>query len=48
VSLMSASVKVIWTCNHLEIMLLLLSLVLKGQVGATDDGVYGFEGWETG
>jgi hypothetical protein len=32
----------------LAIMLLLLSLVFKVQVGASNDGVYGSEGWEIG
>jgi hypothetical protein len=41
-----------WTLNqymvNLAIMLLLLSLVVEGQVGASGDGVKCFEGWETG
>jgi hypothetical protein len=37
--------KVIWTCDHM--VLSLLSLVCEGQVGASGDGVYGSEGWET-
>jgi hypothetical protein len=33
---------------NLAIVLSLLSLVLKGQVRASGDGVYGSEGWEDG
>jgi hypothetical protein len=41
-----------WTLDrymvNFTIMLSLLSLVLKGQVGAFSGVVYGSEGWETG
>jgi hypothetical protein len=41
-----------WTLDcymvNLAIVLSLLSLVLKGQVGASGVGVYGSEGWEAG
>jgi hypothetical protein len=40
-----------WTLNlymiNLLVVLSLLSLVFEGRVGATGDGVYGSEGWET-
>jgi hypothetical protein len=41
-----------WTFDcymiNLAIMLSLLSLVFKIQVGASNDGVHGFESWEIG
>jgi hypothetical protein len=33
---------------NLAVMLSLLSLIFKIQVGASSDGVYGSEGWEIG
>jgi hypothetical protein len=40
-----------WTLHrymiNLAVVLSLLSLVFEGQVGTSDDGVYGSEGWET-
>jgi hypothetical protein len=40
-----------WTLDcymiNLVVVLSLLSLVFEGQVGASSDGVYGFEGWKT-
>jgi hypothetical protein len=32
---------------NFAVVLSLLSLVFKGQVSASGDGVYGSEGWET-
>jgi hypothetical protein len=32
---------------NMAVMLLLLSLVFEGQVGASGGGMYGSEGWET-
>jgi hypothetical protein len=41
-----------WTLDrymvNMAIMLLLLSLVFKIQIGASSDGVYGSEGWKIG
>jgi hypothetical protein len=41
-----------WTLScyviNLAAMLSLLFLIFEGQVGASSDGVYGSEGWETG
>jgi hypothetical protein len=40
-----------WTLDrymiNLVVVLSILSLVFKGQVGAFGDGVYGSEGWDT-